>query len=143
MAGETIRLSVARRRLAMLWLIVAGMLMLLLIVQTAAGKYGSEVKRAWGWFMPSVIPTLTLIIGTIAFQATQSSTGELEVDRFSYRTAIATSAFYLTILVGTVLLQPLVAGSALSWLELSNLWLGPLQGVTVLAVSVFFQRKAA
>src|SRR5262245_39961216 len=61
MSGR-IDLVAARSRLATPWLGGGAIIGLFLFVQTVAGKYGGQTDRAWGWFVPTVTPTLTVIV---------------------------------------------------------------------------------
>ncbi len=141
--SKRVDLAASRGRLAALWLGMAAFLIVLLVIQSVGNKYGSQVHRAWGWFLPSIVPTLSLILGTVAYQAKHRPARE-QVDNFAYRCSLGLSVFYLALLAATLLLQPFSSGrTGLEWLELSNLWLGPVQGLTAVAVAVFFQAAEA
>lgn len=131
-------LSVCRRRLAILWLGGAGVVFVLLFLQSVLGRYGENVAKAWGWFLPTVMPTLSLIIGVLAIAATRKAAGDKEVDRFFYRLAFGLSAFYLLLVALTLLLQPFLPFAPLELMQQSNLWLGPLQGLVSAALGIFF-----
>jgi hypothetical protein len=65
------------------------------------------------------------------------------VDGFAYGCALWASGFYLALVAATLLLQRASSNlTSLEWLERSNLYLGPVQGLAALAVSVFFQTAA-
>ena len=113
-----------------------------MIAQSAGGKYGTKTAKAWGWLLPTIVPTLSLVIGSVANQLRNPSGKNEFVDAFGYQAALAVSAFYLFALVGTILVQPLVSGPALDWLQTANLWLAPIQGLTAVMVGVFFQSAA-
>lgn len=137
--SKKIELSTSRRKLAALWGIAFAIFTIFLIAQTAGDVFGSHANRAWGWFLPTILPTLTLIFGTIAYQV-QHPTPRQRVDGFAYRCALWASGFYLALVAATLLLQRASSSlTSLEWLERSNLYLGPVQGLTALAVSVFFQ----
>ncbi len=50
-------------RLATLWFIGAGTLFTVVLIQTIMGHYGDKIDEVWGWFLPTVMPTLSLVIG--------------------------------------------------------------------------------
>ncbi len=56
-------------RLAWAWFIGAGLTFLLLLTQTTSGKYGEQYTKVWSWFLPTVVPTLTLVIGALVYDA--------------------------------------------------------------------------
>jgi hypothetical protein len=143
MMSKKIELATSRRKLAVLWGIAFAVFTVFLIAQTAADVFGSHANRAWGWFLPTILPTLTLIFGTIAYQV-QHPTPRQRVDGFAYSCALWASGFYLLLVAATLLLQRASSSlTSLEWLERSNLYLGPVQGLTALAVSVFFQTADA
>lgn len=130
-------LSLCQRRLALLWIAASIGLFLLLIGQSVLGKYGTGSERAWAWFLPTVLPTLSLIVGALVASAKKSVQGET-VDGFAYRVSFGLSVFYL-VLVGTVpLVQPLTTRTPLELMALSNLWLGPVHGLVALSLGVYF-----
>ena len=51
---------------ASIWLGGAGLVFLILVVQSLVGRYGSQSEAAWAWYLPTVMPTLSLIIGVLA-----------------------------------------------------------------------------
>ncbi len=133
------RTDVARgqRQLAAVWLTGGGVLFLLMIGQTMLGRYGAQTARAWSWLLPTVLPTLSLIVGAVAYEARRSP-ASATVDRFAYRVAFWLSVAYLALVLVTQLGQPVTGLSPLAMMDLSNLWLGPVQGLVGIALGVFF-----
>jgi hypothetical protein len=132
------------------WFCGAGLIFLLLAVQSLAGLYQDRLQGVWGWALPNFIPTLSLMLGVFAASALQHNTedDQLEVRTGFYRLSISLSVFYLLMLLLTILIQPFAAAwradPAISngqALETSNLWLGPLQGLVVAALGVLFFLK--
>ena len=116
----------------------------MLLVQTVTGRYGSQLTDAWGWFLPTVMPTMSMMIGVVVANArTRARPGT--VDRFMYRLALVLSALYLGTVALTILLAPLAefyAGSgALELMKLSHLWLAPFQGLVAAALGVLFVKQ--
>lgn len=140
--APTIPMTTARQRLAVVWFIAAAMAVALMIVQTANGKYGSKASLAWGWLLPTIVPILSLVLSTLAKHASSPAQFTEHVDAFAYRTALGVSVFYVLALLATLFAQPFVGGSALDWMQTSNLFLGPLQGLTVVMVGAFFQKAS-
>lgn len=102
----------------------------------------SFTKDVWAWILPLLFPTLGLIVTTIV--ATRVPGGRPERVRCSFAyAALAFSVFYLLLIAITLLLQPFYATSpsdAVAKMQLSNLWLGPLQALVTSALAVAFVR---
>jgi hypothetical protein len=132
----------SRKVIATLWFIGALLLFSILIVQSLFGKYGSRTEEAWGWFLPTVMPTLSLIVGVLVSEATgrNRSSKSGEVATFMFLLAIGLSALYLMLVVLVLLLQPFTGLSPIEVMKRSNLWLGPLQGLVSAVLGVFFLR---
>lgn len=145
---------------ASIWLGGAGLVFLILVVQSLVGRYGSQSEDAWAWYLPTVMPTLSLIIGVLAtdfrIAATANATAAAGA---ATTTTIATDAkilpvsargllwlgvglsvFYLLLVAVTILAQPFLQGvSPIELMHRSNLWLGPLQGLTAGVLAAFFR----
>jgi cytochrome bd-type quinol oxidase subunit 2 len=135
-----INLSIAQNRLATVWLTGSAAIFALVLIQTVAGKYGGQTQRAWAWFLPTVVPTLSVILSAIAYTATKSSAEQSVEDR-AYRLTLWLSVFYLVVVLSTLLLQPLSDLRPLEFMATSNLWLGPLQGLVGIGLGTFFTSK--
>jgi cobalamin synthase len=133
-------LETSRRRLAVLWFAGAAVSFVTLLAQTLLGRYGKESEQAWGWLLPSVVPTLSLIIGVLAVSANKPPRADLVVDRFFYRLSWWLSAVYLATVAATLFVQPLTRWAPLDLMLRSNLWLGPMQGLVAAALAAFFFR---
>src|SRR5258705_5915095 len=89
-------------RLATVWLAWFILLLLLLILQTAFGRYGSttgdvKASEAFGWFLPTVVPTLSLVIGVLVSDARDDSKEVKLVDQRMYRLSMLLSVCYLLV----------------------------------------------
>ena len=51
-----------RKKLALVWFLFGGFLVLLVIGQSLAGKFGEHLRDVWRWFLPTLLPTLSLIV---------------------------------------------------------------------------------
>jgi hypothetical protein len=71
-AAMTDRIPVrsAQRWLVSVWGIGAAIVLAVLFLQTIGGRNGNESQKAWSWFMPTVLPTLTLMAGARLRDAT-------------------------------------------------------------------------
>ena len=134
---KTVKMDVARKRLALVWFASGGALIALVVVQSLGDKYGTKVGQAWEWLLPTIMPTMSLILGVLV--AHRAS--ERQVDRFLYRVVLGLSLFYLTLVATTFMAEPFIAQmTTLELMALSNRWLGPLQGLVAAGLSYFFAK---
>ena len=143
-------LETARWRLGAVWFAGSGLIFALLVVQSIAGVYEDRAQSIWGWVLPNLVPTLSLMIGVFAGAALleEADTDKMRVRRGFYRLSVGLSCFHLMAVLLTILAQPLMpALSAESTvdprasLEMSNLWLGPLQGFVAATLGTLFFSK--
>ena len=142
MAGATIVISTRRSRklIASLWLAASLLLFIILAVQSLRGVYNSQADEAWGWLLPAVMPTLSLIVGVLVADATTERRTDKNVEFFFFVLAGGLSAIYLVLVALVLLLQPYSEIPRLDLMRRSSLWLGPLQGLVAGALGVFFVR---
>jgi len=115
--------------------------MLILIAQSIAGTWGTWVSDAWSWLLPTILPTLTLIISTVAVEATQHRASRTEVNSFAYYLCLGLSAFYLLCVVTILITVNFVQIKPLELMKMSSLWLAPLQGLLSGIIGVFFVKQ--
>jgi hypothetical protein len=138
-----------QKKLGALWFSVAALLFLFLVVQSIVGVYQYRTQTgledltsdAWGWFLPTLMPTLSLIVAAFVTDLKSRRSTVPTVDRFFFRMAFWLSALYLAVVVMSLLGTTLFSQSPLSDLKTSNLWLGPLQGLTSAAIGAFFVKR--
>ncbi len=136
----TISLRTCKRTLSILWFTGGMALFVLIALQSMRGLFGAKVEEAWAWFLPNLMPTLTLIIGVLVFDAS-ASRPDRRIDRTFYHLTLALSAIYLLLVALIPLLQPFQA-APLDQMHRSSLWLGPLQGLVAAALGAFFVKGA-
>lgn len=137
MSNNRISLDLSQKRLATVWLSGAGLLIILLMLQTMRGIYGDKPQEVWAWLLPTFMPTLLLIVGAIVKKARQDSGQEVTVDHFMYALSLYLSIAYFIMLFLTWFLSNF-AVHQVDQLKLSNLWLSPTQGLVSLALGAFF-----
>jgi hypothetical protein len=131
-----------RRKLATLWFVGAGVLFFLVLVQTLLGRYGDRANEAWGWALPTIMPTLSLIIGVLVADAlTKGPRASQNVNAFLFRLTFSLSAVYLLVVVLTIAFQPFASLSPLELMRQANLWLGPFQGLVSASLGVFYVKQ--
>ena len=135
----------AKWKLATLWLSGSGAIALILIGQSLAGYYEPRSEDAWGWFLPTVMPTLSLIVAVLAADYRNPMVPETDVQAVEprmLRLGIALSAMYLLLVALSILVQPFLSQTApVVLMHRSNLWLGPFQGLVAAVLGVFFQSR--
>jgi hypothetical protein len=141
---RTFPLETARARLTAEWLLLAGLIFLVLIIQSVFGKYQNKAQEVWTWALPSIMPTLTMIVSVLGVDAARAQAREVHVQKNFYTIAMVLSACYLLLILATILIEPFTSFDPLDLLKLSNLWLGPFQGLVASAVGfLFISRRSA
>lgn len=136
-----VSLDRARKRIALLWFLLSGVSFLLVLALTVTGFYGSEFGWVWNWFLPTVVPSLSLVVGVLVAEAFRSDKRPQTVDKFLYRMAWWFSLAYLLLVLGMLLAQPVVTITPHALLADSHLWLVPLQGLVSASLGAFFVRS--
>jgi hypothetical protein len=129
----------ARQTLTVIWFAGAACLFVVLLIQSFSGHYGDKIQDAWGWYLPSVMPTLSLMATTWFSDA--DSTGANAVDPFTYRGAMVLSIAYLLVLMATIFASPFTTMTDVQLMQLSHLWLAPIQSLVMLALGYFFSKR--
>ncbi len=135
---KKISISICKKRLATTWFVGAGILFLLFFIQSVLGRFSDRIMDAWGWFLPNLVPTLSLMIGVLVAETIKDNQNNKEIDPFIFKLALALSYAYFIILSSTILLKPFNNSPLIEYLNTSNLWLAPLQGLATAALGVFF-----
>jgi hypothetical protein len=128
-----------KKSLAKVWFLGAGIVFILILFQTLFGKFSGQQEKAWGWFLPTVMPTLSLMIGVLVADAKQEpAKDERKIDPFLFKLSMRLSISYFVVVLLTILVQPFTEMLILDLLEQSNLWLGPMQGLVAASLGAFF-----
>jgi hypothetical protein len=139
--GNVIEIESVRSKLAVLWLGSAGLILLTLIIQSLRLVYGDHTQEVWGWILPTLMPTLSLIVTVLSYSALDPAMSGTVVRRDFYRLAFWLSGAYLFVILLTLLVQPFSSGDPIQLMQMSNLWLGPFQGLVASALGVLFASK--
>lgn len=133
--------KICKKRISVTWFIFSCILFLIFIIQTIMGYYGNQLSNAWGWLLPNILPSLSLIISTIIFDATNTTTSNKYIDAFFYRFTLCFSIFYFICLLLVVVLSPKFSTYPIQQMRFSCIWLGPLQGLTTGLLGIFFVKQ--
>jgi len=136
-----IPLDNARSRLALIWLGGASLILVIVVLQSLLGRFGDRTQEAWGWLLPTLMPTLGMIITVLGYTALAPQFSEAVVRRSFLAIAVWLSMLYLFLILLTILIEPLVTTDPIELMHRSNLWLGPVQGLVASALGVLFVSK--
>jgi hypothetical protein len=134
-------------RLACIWFIGAGLCFVVLVAQSQAGMFEPETGTVWSWFLPTVMPTLSLVVGALVAEYRKLPADAPKAAAVAgspvFWLGAALSGFYLLLLGTTITASSLqVEAAPIALMQRSNFWLGPLQGLCVAALGFFFQSKS-
>jgi len=145
-------LETARWQLATVWFGGSGIIALILFVQSLLGAFGQHVQQVWGWAVPNILPSLSLMM--IVFVGT-ALVDDPETDKMAVRTpflrlCLGLSGFHLLCVALVILLQPFMASRTpdgqdfdpMASFTVANLLLGPLQGLVAAALGALFFTKS-
>jgi hypothetical protein len=135
--NDRIDLLAGQRRLVLIWLIGSSPVLVLMLFRTLGSNAGG-IERVWGWLLPTIMPTLSLVVGAYASTALTESEGHRTVDRLFFRIATSLSVAYLVIVTLAISLYPLSSPPAVLALERIGIVLGPVQGLVSACLGVFF-----
>lgn len=142
--NQLISLDEVRMKLAKVWLIGSGLIFFIIVIQSLRHVYGDLTQEAWGWFLPTLLPSLGLIITVLTYTALDPQmTGSVVRKDFVHLATWLSVAYLFTVLL-TILMQPFAGRQptdAIALMRTSNLWLGPFQGLVASALGVLFVSK--
>jgi hypothetical protein len=129
-----------KKKLAILWFVGGGILFFIIFIQTLFGHYESEVKEAWEWTFPTILPNLSLIIGVLVMDSMKKEGKKKTIDGFLFNLSFILSIVYILTVLLTIILEPFSSLKTVELMKLSNLWLGPFQGLVSASLGAFFIR---
>ena len=136
---NTITLESSRWKLTTIWFVGGGIVVLLLIVLSIfSPRYGEDLEMLWGWVLPTIVPTLSLIITVLRAGAVNPTRDTNRVSLPFHRLTMALSIVYLSILTLTILVEPFARYDLVQLFSISNFWIAPMQGLVVAALTTLF-----
>lgn len=136
----TLTMGTARKRLALLWFTGAGVCFLVLLLISFFGRK-VDVAGLWDWFLPAVVPNLSLIVGVLVYTQRQQAATNQRVEGFLYHLTLGLSLAYLALLLLPLVFFPLTGKTLPELLSVSRLWLAAVQGLVTAAMGAFFVRQ--
>jgi len=136
------RMDVVRGQaiLAGVWFVATGLAFALMLVETMGPRAPLPAADAWEWFLPLVVPTLSLMLGTIVFQA-RKPPKRATVGRAAFTAAVSLSLVYLVLVIVILGVWPILRlrpDEVASLLDKSKLWLPAVQSLVGIALGAFF-----
>jgi hypothetical protein len=86
-----------RSRLALLWLGSAGVIFVTLVLQSLRLVYGDRTQEVWGWILPTLMPTLALIVTVLGYSALDPAMSRAVVRRTFFQISFYLSVAYLVL----------------------------------------------
>lgn len=136
----TLTMQTARKRLAVVWFVGGGVsFVVLLFVSFFADTL--DLAGLWDWFLPAIVPNLSLIIGVLVLAHRQPGAADHAVDDFLFRLAFGLSLLYVLLLLLPLVFFPLTGKSLPDLIDISRLWLAAVQGLATGVLGAFFVRQ--
>ena len=121
-------------RLAIMWVLITLPAVLLLTMQTLAGKYGEDAQEAWNWMLAQVTPILAIVMASV-FSGPSRAWSEKAANSFRWRCAVGATCIYAIAMFGVLLLEPVTGASPYNMFAASGLLLPLLQGLVIASIS--------
>jgi hypothetical protein len=137
---DRVEVERARKNLLVIWGCGALVILPLVAGQAVFGRFEGFTTEFFGWFNPTIFPTLGLMIGVIASTATEDDSGRTVKTSF-FRAAVVLSIAYLVTLLAVLLLEPIAGTHDMKYFNLCSLWLSGIQGLAVLALGALFNSR--
>jgi hypothetical protein len=87
------------------------------------------------------MPTLGMIVTVLGYTALDPKAADAVVRKTFFTVAFWLSFTYLLLIFITILIQPFSPGNPIDLMRMSNLWLGPFQGLVASSPGVLFVSK--
>lgn len=101
--------------------------------------FGEDSSAAWEWFLPNITPTM-MLVGAVAYAKRGPRTVARRAREPLFLLSLIVSIFYLAMLT-LPMLGAFYSVDPLALLRKSNLWLGPLQGLSASTLAIFFTKE--
>jgi hypothetical protein len=136
-------LSMARCKiiLGVIWMAFFLGLFTLLLLQVDGSKYGGDAGTVWSWFLPMILPTVTLIVGVFLLDVQNNSIQEAKVNFIVFFLAVSGSIIYLIFLSWIFLGEPFSSKNVFSAMKDYGMPISVLQGLVNSLIGVFFMNK--
>lgn len=157
-------LTSGKRILGLIWIIGGLIPIVFLYIQDSYfEKYGDKGEEVWNWLLPTVVPTITLIIGVYAYEFYQTKDDRKETvekdnkakknekdendakeekkektDNFIFYLTVTASLFYLLFVNSIIFLEPYSTDTIFEQISESRKFWATLQLFVNPLVGIFF-----
>lgn len=104
--------------------------LLLLTIQSAAGRYGEDYAYAWAWFMSLVVPAAALF-GATLFSAPTAHWKRAPADMFRYRLALGGTIAQALLIFLCVVAEPWFGMSPFRLFDVTIIGLNLVNGIVL------------
>jgi hypothetical protein len=114
-----------------MWIWIGCLLIILpiLFLQGIFGRYGNRYSEVISWFLPNILPSLSLLTGGMIITGRNNRNPLAEANRYIILITICTSTLYCLLLFSIVLFAPFSRLSPIALMKQGNYMLAPLQSV--------------
>jgi hypothetical protein len=138
---KMISLSKAKEHLVKLWTIGFLLLFLFFFLQTVTQRYVGITNEAWGWFLPHLLPTLTIIIGGYFFDVNRKDATINIIPATSFKISYVISVSYFIIVFIIIFSYRNVNGNILEYYQSYNVVLSAIQSLISGSVVFLFTKQ--
>ena len=135
-----IPIATARKRLAIVWFVGAGVTFIAILMLTTFGNSGSGTAL-WDWFLVAVTPNLSLVVGVLFMDIKHKDSTRETTDSFLYHVAFWLSIAYLLLLFVSPLLTPFTEAPLETDLQNSRLPLSLVQALATISLGAFYVKR--
>jgi hypothetical protein len=127
----------AKKRLAFLWFGSSGFLFFVAFIQTTLNVYPTQNGEVWSWLLPTIMPTLSLVMGVLVLDALRGVRSSPGVGGVLFRITFGLSiAYFIAILI--LFARMPFTSDPIQVLHQANFALGPFQGLVAAGMGAFF-----
>ena len=123
----------ALQRLFSLWIALPLLPLLIITLQSVAGKYGDNSGAAWSWFLIQVSPSVALL-SAAAFSSPSPAWKRGVINPFKWRLAFTLSILQPLAMLTVLLVEPLVGATVYEVFDKTSVGLSLLQGFVVASI---------
>lgn len=129
----------AKRSLTWLWFLYGGFLFTIFFIQNLTGRYDEIAKQAWEWFLPNILPVLSLIFTTQFVSSTINK--NQKVEKFLYLICLILSFSYLSAILLIIFSYSSIKGNIIEFYKSYNIVLISLQSLVTASLGLFFVNR--
>ena len=124
---------IALRRMLWFWLLAPAVLVLFMLAQALAGKYGDDLSIPFNWISAQIFPVLGLLISAV-LASPDDEWNNKDVNGNRYLLAKVTSGVQILAIVLTLLIEPLLPATSFDFFDKTIFFFSIWQGVVTACV---------